>query len=327
MSYCIGLDAHTKTCTYRVKDHDGNVVAGDTIPSTREDLDHLLCSFPGSTIVLEASSVSRWIYAHLKENKADVRLIHPVNIRRTLGRKSDELDAGFLADAFRLGALHECYVPPPDIQVLRELARSRTFLVQERTKIMNRVYAKLRGKGITGPTGSAFAKKNRGWLLAQDAEFLHLAALIDHLGDAIKNTNREIQRAVDENQDIQFLLTVPGFGPLTSLVLYAELGDVTRFPSAKHVSSYLGLVAGESQSGESTHRGRITKRGSSLARFVLVQAAWMHIRHCPDSTLTKSHKALAKRIGNKKAVIATARKLAKLSYHLLRDKRSFHADR
>ena len=326
MTYCIGLDAHAKTCTYRVKDHEGNLVAGDTLPSTRQDLDHLLASYPDAAIVLEASSVSRWIYAHLKASRADVHLIHPVNIRRTLGRKSDELDAGFLADAFRLGALRECYVPPPEIQLLRELARSRTFLVQQRTKMMNRIHAKLRGRGIDKPEGSTFAKKNRAWLLDQDPEFRHLAGLIDHLDAAIKESDHEVRAAARKHQGIQHLMTVVGFGPLTSLVLYAEIGDVARFPSAKHVCGYFGLVAGESQSGDVMHRGRITKRGSSLARFVLIQAAWMHVIHCPESSITKKHKALAKRIGKKKAAVATARRLAKLSYHLLRDKRSFKAD-
>ncbi len=327
MSVCIGLDAHAKTCTYRVKDHNGNLVAGDTFPSTRQDLDHLLASFPGATIVLEASSVSRWIYTHLKANKVDVRLIHPVNIRRTLGRKSDELDAGFLADAFLLGVLRECYVPPPDIQVFRELARSRTFLVQERTKIMNRIHAKLRGKGTVKPSGNVFMKQNRAWLLEQEPEFRHLVGLIDHLNLAVKESDQEIRNAVDTHVGIQCLMTVPGFGPLTSLVLYSEIGCVSRFPSAKHVCGYFGLVAGESQSGEVMHRGRITKRGSRLARFVLIQAAWMHVIHCPESSITKKHHALAKRIGKNKAAVATARRLAKVTYHLLRDKRGFHADR
>jgi len=223
--------------------------------------------------------------------------------------------------------LRECYVPPPEIQLLRELARSRTFLVQERTKMMNRIHAKLRGKGTEKPMGSVFTKGNRPWLLEQDAEFRHLVGLIDHLDAAIKESDLEIRRAVDDNEAIQHLFTVPGFGPLTSLVLYAEIGDVSRFPSAKHVCGYFGLVAGESQSGESMHRGRITKRGSSLARFVLIQAAWMHVIHCPESSITKKHKALEKRIGKKKAAVATARRLAKVTYHLLRDKRSFHADR
>lgn len=327
MSVCIGLDAHTKTCTYRVKDHEGNLLGGDTIPSTREDLDLLLLEHPKATIVLEATIASRWIYDHLRESGADVHLIHPVNIRRTLGRKSDDLDAGFLADAFMLGALRECYVPPADIQVLRDLARSRTFLIRERTKVMNRIHAKLRGRGIVNPEGSVFSKKNRPWLLKQDeVEFPHLAQLIDHLSLAIKNTDRDIVQAMMRTPEIQLLESIPGFGPLTSLVLYAEVGDISRFPSAEHLCSYFGIVPGESQSGDVMHRGRITRRGSSLARYVLVQAAWMHVTHCPESSITKSYKRLAKRIGKSKAIVATARRLVKVSYHLLRDKRSFQAD-
>ena len=325
--YCIGLDAHMKTCTYRVKDHQGNLVDGKTIPSTREDLDLLLLEHPNAAIVLEATTVSRWIYDHLKTNGANVHLIHPVNIRRTLGRKSDNLDAGFLADAFMLGALRECYVPPADIQVLRELARSRTFLVRERTKIMNRIHAKLRGRGITSPTGSIFSKKNRAWLLEQDrVELPHLAQLIDHLSLAIRNTDQDVVAAMKKTPEIQLLESIPGFGPLTSLVMYSEVGDVSRFPSAEHLCAYFGIVPGESQSSEVMHRGRITRRGSSLARYVLVQAAWMHVTHCPASSVTKSHKRLAKRIGKAKAIVATARRLVKVSYHVLRDKRSFKAD-
>lgn len=323
MTLCIGLDAHKKTCTYRVKDRDGKLVASETIPSTAQELDAMLTRFPRAQVVLEASSVSRWVYQHLKQNGADVRLIHPVNIRRTLGRKSDALDAGFLADAFMLGALKECYVPSPDVEQMRELARSRAFLVRECTRLKNRIHAKLRGRGVSPPEGAAFTKANRDWLRNQNPEFPMLLRLIEHVESEIKRSDEEIRREVEQSKPLQNLMTIPGVGPLTALVVYAEIGDVDRFTSAEHVASYFGLVPGESQSGETMHRGRITKRGSKAARFVLVQAAWMHVSHCKSSSITRSFDVLVKRVGKRKAIVATARKLAKVSYHLLREERGF----
>lgn len=96
-----------------------------------------------------------------------------------------------------------------------------------------------------------------------------------------------------------------------------------RFPDADHLAAYFGLVPGEDQTGESAKQCHITKKGSPLARWLLGQAAWVHVRRCPESSLSKDFKRLAKKKGRRNAIVAVARKLSKVSYHVLKEKRDF----
>lgn len=94
MAVCIGLDAHHRTCTYKAKNENGDLLDEDTIPSTRQALLNLAEQYPGATLVLEASSVHEWIYDLLTDHGMHVVPAHPLNVRRTLGkgRKNDKLD-------------------------------------------------------------------------------------------------------------------------------------------------------------------------------------------------------------------------------------------
>lgn len=330
LGLCIGLDAHAKTCTYKVKDDDGHVVEGRTIPSTPEALTELATKYPHATVIVEASSVHEWIYDHLTERGIDVFPCHPVNIRRTLGKKNDEVDAGFLVDAYRVNVLPRSYVPPKPVRELRQLARHRTFLTQERTRFKNRVHAILKRKGVHildddgEDVPDIFAKKHRSRLLAvENEEILVLLDLIEAVETKLKASEKKIEGICSTNPDLKNLMTIPGFGPLVALGLYAEIGEVNRFRNAEALTAYFGLVPWESQSGEHLARGHITKRGNGMVRWLLTQAAWRHVHTCPKSSLSKDYKRLAKRIGKKKAAVMVARKLCKVAYWLLKEQREF----
>lgn len=329
MSVCIGLDAHARTCTYKAKNDNGDTVETKTIPSTKSALTELAETYPGATVVLEASAVHEWIYDTLTDHGINVFPAHPVNIRRTLGKKNDELDAGFLVDAYRIGALPRSYVPPPHIRQLRELARRRAFLVQQRTRYKNRIHGILKRRGVRfiDPDGqedtAVFTTRNRKRLEAVGPEVVTLLELIDDLSARIRETNHQITSTVHSTDEIRRLTTIPGFGDLTALIVYAEIGDHTRFPHPDSVASYFGLVPSEHQSGDTHHRGRITGRGSSLAQWVLNQAAWAHVRSCPDSNITKAYKRIQKRAGKKRAIVAVSRRLAVTAFCILRDGSEF----
>ena len=336
MSVCIGLDAHHRTCTYAVKNANGELVEEDTIPSLGHALLDLADRFPGATVVVEASSVLEWIYDTLTEHGVKVVPAHPLNVRRTLGkgRKNDKLDAGFLADMHRLGVLPTAYVPPKEIRGLRELVRRRAYLVQQRTRYMNRIHGLLKRRGVRILTDDGdgeveevtdiFANRNRDRLLAlNEPEIPVMLRLMDHVTTEMKSATSSVERNARESEDVQRLLTIPGFGSLTALAVFAEIGDVSRFPDADHLAAYFGLVPTEDKSADTTKRGRITKKGSSLARWLLGQAAWAHVRCCPKSSIAKDYKRLSKKKGKKKAIVMVARKLAKVSYHLLKERREF----
>jgi transposase len=131
-------------------------------------------------------------------------------------------------------------------------------------------------------------------------------------------------RARTETVDaVQRLMTVPGIGPLTATMLYAWIGDVRRFPHAKQLAAYAGLVPTVRQSGSSIQFGRITKQGSPALRATLVQAAHVLLRRCRRAEALPLQ-SIGLRIqgtrGRRKiAVVAVARHLVRLAFYILRD--------
>jgi len=113
-------------------------------------------------------------------------------------------------------------------------------------------------------------------------------------------------------------------GPFTALVLLAEIGDITRFASARKLASWAGLTPTVRGSDRMVHHGHISKQGSAWARWVLCEAAQTAKRH-PD--YTASYQAIARRRGKKIATTAIARKLLTRAYHLLTDAASAGAPR
>lgn len=331
MGIVIGFDAHLRACVYKVKDDFGRLVGSETIPATKEALGDLAKRFQGATVVIEASSVHLWMCDVLAEAGMDVFACHPVNIRRVTGKKNDESDAGFLADAYRLGALPRSYVPPRDVRHLRQLARYRAFLGCERTRVKNRVHGILQRKGVklvdpatSEETTDVFLKRMRSRISeVDDFEIQPLLELVDVLHKKVYVSERFLQAEANRDPRILLLATVPGFGTFTAASLMAEIGDVTRFPNADALASYFGIVPSESQSRETTIRGHITRRGSGLVRGLLNQAAWNHVRTCPESSFTKQYKRLSKRIGKKRAIVAVERKLVKCAFWMLKENRGF----
>jgi len=331
MALCIGLDAHAKTCVYVVKDDAGTTVDRGTLPSTPADLSLLAERYPGAEVVVEASSVTEWIVDRLTDLGMAVVPAHPVNIRRVLGKKNDEVDAGFLVDAHRLGCLPRSYVPPKPIRALRQLARRCAFLTKERTRFKNRVHAILKRRGIRfldpdteDDVPDVFARKHRDRLLAvDDPEIPVLLELIDAVTGKREALDEELLAVSQGTPDVRWLRTIPGFGPLVAVALYAEAGDLSRFRSADAFAAYLGLVPTEAQSGETRVRGHITRRGPGHVRWLLNQAAWQHARLCPSSSVTKDYRRLLRRAGRKRAITAASRRLARVGYCLLRERRPF----
>ena len=111
-------------------------------------------------------------------------------------------------------------------------------------------------------------------------------------------------------------MTHPGVGALTALVFVLIIGQAERFGSGKQVASYLGLVPLEESSGHRRRLGHITKQGSSMLRFLLVEAAQVTVRSLPEWRSKYLHLML--RRGRKTAKVAMARRLAVRLYWVWR---------
>lgn len=205
--------------------------------------------------------------------------------------KTDRRDAKRLVTLYRAGAL--TFVAPPSLaqEGLRDLVRARDDLRQTRTAARHRVAKTLLRYGHVFREGrKSWTKAHVAWVrrqrlqdpLAQEA----LSHLLCHL-DALDAQLAALDHRLDEvaatepwSDPVRWLCSFRGISTRTALGLLAEIGDFRRFASARELMGFLGLTPSEYSSGDSRHRGHITKCGNEHARRLLVEAAW-HYRHPP----------------------------------------------
>src|SRR3954451_7802757 len=168
--------------------------------------------------------------------------------------KTGAIDARTLAQLLRSGMLPEAYVALRD---LRELLRHRATLTRMRSAVKNRVHAILAKHGIVHQHSDLFGKGGREFLAAlelRDAprrRLDSLIALIEDFDREITDTTREIEQRAKEDDRVDVLTQIRGVGRYTALLIIAEIGDVTRFPTARHLCSWAGLApTGRSSDGK-----------------------------------------------------------------------------
>jgi len=243
----------------------------------------------------------------------NVKLAHPLKTKLIAEskKKTDKVDAKVLADLARTNFLPEAYLPPDDILELREIIRERVRLKKLSVSIKNRIHSILTKNGIK--IDKPFTKDGREELRSLENVWINrYLRILENIEDEIKEIDKEIKNICLMNDEISILLTIPGIGYFSALLIYAEVGDINRFPNSKKLCSYAGLVPTVRQSGNKIIRGRITKEGNKLLRWVLVQCAHMAVRK--DEKFKQFYERIKAKKGPQKAIVATARKLLTVIY-------------
>jgi len=226
-----------------------------------------------------------------------------------------------LAQLLRADLLPEAWIAPPAVRQLRALLRHRAQLVRLRTLLRNRIHAVLAGHGHGRPAG-CWSGPGRDWLasLPLPAASREVAgdglALIDATEARIDRLDGEIRQRARSDPRVKVLTQLPGVGPFTALVILAEIGDITRFPTARKLASWAGLTPTVRGSDRVAHYGHISKQGSVWLRWVLCEAAQTAKR---SPQFAAGYQAIAARRGKKIATTAVARKLLTRTWHLLTD--------
>jgi transposase len=211
--------------------------------------------------------------------------------------------------------------PPSAIQGLRRATARRAALVADKTAIKNRLHAVLHQRLIKCPFSDLFCLQGRQWLrtFLLDEEG---RTTIDSDLRLLELVETEIARqeilatAAYEDPQVKLLMTLPGVSLVVAQTLWAVLGEVDRFRDADHAASYLGLVPSTHQSGRHCYHGPITKQGHGYARSLLVQAAQSVVDH--PGPLGAFFRRVTKRRDHNVAVVATARKLVVIAWHMLK---------
>ena len=235
--------------------------------------------------------------------------------------KTDKIDALVLAHLLRLGYLPDVWIPDQQTRQLRRQTTERSCLTADRTRLKNRIHAILNQRLMAAPT-DLFTPAGLDWLRALAIDPVGRRAL-DRLLGQLEVVERDLAASAAalaplayHDPRVRLLMTLPGVGFVVAQALLATLGDLDRFPSADRAAAYLGLVPSTYQSGNKSYHGRITKRGSAHARWMLIEAA-QHIDLHPGP-LGAFFRRIARKKNRNVAVVATARKLVTIAWHMLR---------
>jgi transposase len=320
-----GLDVHKDSTYATILNSEGKVV--NQTRMNNERVLPYLASFKVSKVGMESSNQIAPLFRKLTSRGFNVMVSHPKKTRYIAEAKikSDRVDSRAIAELVRLDALPLAYFPTGEIASLREKVRRRAFLVRERVKLRVKIKSVLTYEGLRWSSDHGlFTKRGVEWLrgLNNDSieSYLRILATLDL---EIKLLSKELVGIAEHDEDVKLLMTIPGIGYYSAVLMKSEIGDVNRFPFGERLCSYAGLVPSTHASGKTVWHGSITKEGSHWLRWVMVEAAQTHV-HKYDTSITRAYNRIAERKGKKIAVVAAARKLLMCSFSVLKNRRPYH---
>jgi transposase len=246
-------------------------------------------------------------------------------------KKTDRRDAYWIARAIQTGMTpHPVYIPDGDIRALRKLLNRRRVVQRDRNRWQYRARAFLRAEGVRTRTGGHYLRKRVDELLEHpngvESELLESLGLCERsmtmLGEELRHIDAMLSCRTKNNEVVELLKTIPGFGEVVATTMYAVVGEIQRFPNARTLSAYAGLVPTVRQSGDSSKHGRINKEGSKYLRAALVQAAHTVANSTGESAapLRATFARIRGTRGRRKiALVALARHLLRIAFHVWRD--------
>ena len=317
----LGVDLHKRSCWVTVLDADGHLLESRKLGTEKWELLEFFDQVPKPAAVAVEATFNWYYFLNVIEPLGlELHLVHPWKTRAIASAriKHDKLDSRVLAELLRTGFLAEAWIAPRAVREQRQLLRYRVHTVQGATRAKNCIHAILNRNGLRPPLRSPFGPQGREFLTAVELpgtdrwEVDGQLARLDLLGQQLAALDREVRRRGRVSPVVRALERIPGIGPFIALLLEAEIGDIQRFPTAKHLASYTGLVPSLYASGEHRWGGAITKQGSTVLRWALVQAAH---RAALSPQFQGFYQRQRARHGAGKATVALARKLAVIAYY------------
>jgi transposase len=323
----VGIDAHKHKCCSALMTENGTILDELTFQNTTQGLSELIQRIQplGEAKAVLESTGNFWIktYEALEAANIKTTLSNPLKTRAIAEAriKTDKIDARTLAHLLRTNLVATSYVPNKETRMKRSLLRHRANLVKTRTEIKNRIHNLLDKYDLKSESSDIFGKQGLEWLRTLQLPSIDRTilnsdlALLDSLQTQIQNMNIEIAKLASNQEDVKLLMTMPGIDYYSAMIISSEIGDVRRFSSAEKLANWAGLAPSIHQSGSLTKRGHITKQGSRMLRWILIQSA--QISHRSDPRFQSLHQRIAARRGNNKAIVAVAREMLTIAYYML----------
>lgn len=323
--YC-GVDFHARTQTVcYLKTEDGELVIIELKHQNKDEVRAFYAQFQGQVIVgLEASGYSPWFERLLEALGHEVWLGDASEIRRRARwrQKNDRRDAELILELMVHDQFPRLNRPTPESSEILRMLRYRQKLVKMRTIGKNSLQAlalqsglSLRTKLFTKAGKQQLCSAEMSPVMAQQRD--QWLTILETFDQRILETMLWLKQQSQDDQRITRLRTHPGIGLLTSLGLVHTLWPVSRFRNQRKVTAYAGLEPMERSSAERKKFLGISKAGSRLLRYLVIEAAHTAVKK--DDSLKCFYRRLEERRGRPKAKVAVARKLLVRSYIMLRD--------
>ena len=322
----IGVDFHARQQTIcYLKTETGELVFCELKHQDKEQVRAFYAAFPGQVIVgLEASGYSPWFERLLEELGHQVWLGHATEIRRRARwrQKNDRRDAELILDLMLHDEFPRLHRPAVQSREVLRMLRYRQKLIKMRTMSKNSLQSLALQSGLARRS-HLFTREGK-----HELTLAHMSPAMqwqrEHWWQLLQSFNQQVQETMGwlkaQSQGdlcVVRLRTHPGIGLLTSLCLVHTLQPVSRFRNTRKVAAYAGFDPLERSSGERKCFLGISKAGSRVLRYLLVEAAQVAVRK--DEDLKRFYQRLSDRRGRPKAKVAAARKLLIRAYIMLRD--------
>ena len=327
----VGLDVHRKLVVATALDERGKQLEQAKLTSAPQELTDFLGRLPGHKhVAIEAGAMWEPYFDTAEATGAEVTLSHPLKTKLIAGAslKSDKVDSEALARLLRLDALPTSFAPPPELRRLHALVRDRLFYQRTWQSVANHVYHRLIRLGLAYEDGIFHEIRKQAELpKLNESDIDRGLDTLQEIEGRVKDLDRAMHAAWSEIPEAQLLTSIPGIGERTAVLFVAFLCPIERFRTAEQVASYVGLVPRSHQSAERAYHGRIKRDSNGLLRWALVEAGWSHRRFEPKGDVARFGNRIGRRRGRGKGMTAAARKLVRIIFAILKEKRpySLHA--
>jgi transposase len=330
MQFYCGLDLSARTCQVCVIDEKISVLVQEKVPNEMPCIIDLIEPYKETLeVVVESSFNWYWLVDGLQEAGYDICLAHPLGLYMITGAKvkTDRRDAFALAKLLRAGVIPKAYIYPKEHRSVRDLLRRRSRLVMLRSEEYGSLRRLLYRYGILEHTRNGMRRT-----IEDDIDTWFKDPMIRlHAQQELKriwiytSQIRELERAIfhcaKDRPEYGLLVLVPGIGKILALTILYEIGEISRFESARQFSSYCRVVPGVAQSGTVSRRGRGSKQGNHYLKWAFNQAALHAVRSYPKIRRSydrhlKRHRGRARKLITYNII---AHRLAQAVYHMLRD--------
>lgn len=327
----LGLDVHSKWMTVKGFDpKSGEWMEIEKLPNDIDSLDQYFSDLEGPLYGAMESGTNSWaVYRMLEPHFEQLIVVDPATvwgkeIRR--GAKTDRRDAAKLAMKMYRGELEPLYVPDPTTQDLRALSRGKIHASRHVTKLVNEIGSLLRSWGIVvdcsllSDKGQKLIEESKSRLPKLSLKVLERWLEMLKMAQETENELEEMVEAeASRDETCRILMSIPGVGPLTALVIRSEVGDISRFKSVEQFICYCGLCPQVFQSSDNLHYGKLNKACNRYLKYVFIlRAQWMS-RAKADNPLRGTYWRIAFK-GKNHAKVAVARQLARVVYRMMKSR-------